>query len=59
MNFCERKITIMRTQIDEVGEDIKQKEGGLQQVEALLQDRMAEAKAQEKAAASADALALS
>ena len=57
MGFCERKVTEMRKQIDEVGEDIKGREGALQQVEQLLQQRVAEMKQQEQAAASADALA--
>ena len=57
MNFCERKVTEMRKQIDEVGEDIKGREVALQQVEQLLQQRIAEAKQAEQAAASADALA--
>lgn len=57
LNFCERKVAEMKARIDEVGEDIRGKEGALQQVEALLQQRMAEARAQEQAAASADALA--
>lgn len=52
MDFCERKVTEMKKRIDEVGEDIKGKEGALQQVEALLQQRIAEAKAQEQSAAS-------
>lgn len=56
MDFCERKVTEMKKQIDEVGEDIKGREGALQQVEQLLQHRIAEAKQAEKAAASADAL---
>ena len=57
MDFCERKVTEMRKQIDEVGEDIKGREVALQQVEQLLQQRIAEAKQAEQAAASADALA--
>ena len=57
MDFCERKVTEMRKQIDEVGEDIKGREVALQQVEQLLQQRFAEAKQAEQAAASADALA--
>lgn len=57
MDFCERKVTEMRKQIDEVGEDIKGREGALQQVEQLLQQRITEAKQAEQAAASADALA--
>jgi hypothetical protein len=56
MNFCERKVAEMKARIDEVGEDMRNREGALKQVDALLQQRKAEAMAQEQAAASADAL---
>jgi prefoldin subunit 5 len=57
MNFFERKVVEMKARIDEVGEDLRGREHALQQVEALFQQRLAEAKAQEQSQASKDALA--
>jgi prefoldin subunit 5 len=46
IDFCNRKIQVMKENIDEVGEDIRSKEQALIQMDSVLQDRMAAAQAQ-------------